>query len=295
MKFLFLILIGLSFEALAFDCSPRSLIEWKSVAKGLYWAKYDLAFTAYDKDLRRWSTERNRNATVRAFKINLSLNKLLLHTAPQSLSCTPGRDRYITQLIKDQNLNALAAINASFFVMPNGGILGLALDENKLWSGNLENLNKVSAGVFTISDKAVNLVPKKEFVTQHGTIFTQAQAAQFQFAIEAYPQLLNGGELLIDDSVLNSRRARTSIGKALDSNEIILVTIDARGETNETGATLFEYAHMLKTEACGVSQSIALNLDGGGSSAFAIPSQDIAEQAEDCRNLGNILTIHPLK
>jgi hypothetical protein len=55
--------------------------------------------------------------------------------------------------------------------------------------------------------------------------------------------------------------------------------------------TLFEYANFVKTPQCGVAQQTVLNLDGGGSSSFAVPALKIYEQADKCRHLGNILTI----
>ena len=69
------------------------------------------------------------------------------------------------------------------------------------------------------------------------------------------------------------------------------MTIDAAGENSKTGMSLYEYAHMLGQDKCGLKQDIALNLDGGGSTAFAIPGLDLYKQADACRNLGNILTI----
>lgn len=126
---------------------------------------------------------------------------------------------------------------------------------------------------------------------QYGPIINQDEARKFDFAIQAYPRLIQDDVITVSDSVLNSRRSRTSIGVAHDSDELLLVTIDARGETSKTGMTLYEYAHFVQNEKCGVSQKMALNLDGGGSTAFALPSENLYEQVDRCRHLGNILTV----
>jgi hypothetical protein len=72
---------------------------------------------------------------------------------------------------------------------------------------------------------------------------------------------------------------------------VLLVTLDAGGETLETGMSLYEFAHLLGAQECGLTQKTVLNLDGGGSTAFAIPSKGLYHQADRCRHLGNILMI----
>jgi exopolysaccharide biosynthesis protein len=61
--------------------------------------------------------------------------------------------------------------------------------------------------------------------------------------------------------------------------------------SDQTGMTLYEFAHLHKTSECGVLQKTVLNLDGGGSTSFAIPSLKVYEQVDRCRHLGNILSI----
>jgi uncharacterized protein YigE (DUF2233 family) len=292
MKVILLLTFIIASKVFAFDCAPVATPEWKELAPGVSWAKFDARFKPYLKEEARWSDVLSRSITVRAFKVDLKRNKLLLHSAEKDLSCSPEKERYIQRLIDDQSKAAIGAINASFFIMPSGGILGLALDQQRVWSSDLTNLKKQSAGIFVLRSESAELIAKKDFVERFGDVLKPEDRQGMEFAIEAYPQLLRDGRLLVDDSVLNSRRSRTSIGVAAESDEILLVTIDARAETSKTGMTLFEYAHFLKESKCGVSQKIALNLDGGGSSAFAIPATDLYEQADRCRHLGNILTIH---
>jgi exopolysaccharide biosynthesis protein len=292
MKYL-LIIFGLLNLAIAsdFDCVPKQEIKWQKLSEGVEWTKYDLAFTPYLKDNHAWETSASRSVTVRAFKIDITKNKLLFHSPDKELACNPATDRYIHKMIIDDGSEIIGAINASFFVMPSGNILGMALDENKIWSDDLSNQTISSSGVFGIENGVPFLETRDSFITRFGTVISQQNASRFSFAIQAYPKLLINNALQISDSVINSKRSRTSIGMAENQNEIFLVTIDARGETGNTGMTLFEYAHFVKTNKCGLAQKTVLNLDGGGSSSFAIPSLNIFEQADRCRHLGNILTI----
>jgi len=292
MKFiiLYLCLSTLS-TAFAFECSPQSSIAWNELSEGVSWTKYDLKYTPYNKEEHRWENLQSRSVTVRAFKIDLTKNKLLFQSTQNDLDCNPKTDRYIERIIGQANEPVIGAINCNFFVMPSGGIEGIAFDENKIWSTNLSSQKISSSGIFYIKPDQIQMETKDQFINTFGSVMTTEDAKQFSFAVQAYPKLLNQGELQIGDGVLNSRRSRTSIGTNDNKNEIILVTIDARAETANTGMTLFEYAHMLKDQTCGVAQVTSLNLDGGGSSAFAIPSLKLYEQADRCRHLGNILTI----
>ncbi len=274
-----------------FHCTPLQEIHWKELAPGVLWTKYDVSFNPYNKDLHEWELKQTRSVTVRAFKIDFTKNKLLFHSAKTDLECLPNQDRYISKLIADSNAPVIGAINSSFFIMPNGHIQGLAIDENKVWSKDLTEQTISSSGVFSIENGKPNLETREDFMHRFGSIISDGDASKFSFAVQAYPKLLIQNELQITDSVLNSRRPRTSIGVAENPDEIILVTIDARGETDSTGMTLFEYAHFVNESQCGVGQKTVLNLDGGGSSSFAIPSLNIFEQADHCRHLGNILTI----
>ena len=274
-----------------FQCTPQQTIEWKELEEGVLWTKYDLSFTPYNKENHIWEDSKNRSVTVRAFKVDVLKNKLLFHRSNKDLECTPGKNRYIHQLVDDSGAKIIGAINASFFVMPNGKIQGVAIDENKMWSNDLNSQTISSSGVLSIENGETTLQTKEEFIARFGPIMTQEDALKLSFAVQAYPKLLINNLLQIGDGVLNSKRSRTSIGTNDIPNEIVLVTIDARGESDKTGMTLYEYAHFLNKADCGVSQKTALNLDGGGSSAFAIPSMNIYEQADQCRHLGNILTI----
>jgi hypothetical protein len=274
-----------------FDCTPLTGTEWQELSDGVSWTKYDLAFTPYLKEQHQWNEVKSRSVTVRAFKIDYTKNKLNFYGAKKDLSCSPEKDRYIKRLIDDSGKKIIGAINSNFFVMPNGSIQGIAIDEEKSWSANLNSQTISSSGVLSIENGQPSLVAKDTFIMRFGTVISETDVAKLSFAVQAYPKLLIDNILQISDGVLDSKRSRTSIGFAENPDEIILVTIDARGENDKTGMSLFEFAHFLNKSTCGVGQRTVLNLDGGGSTSFAIPALEIYEQADRCRHLGNILTI----
>ncbi len=292
--FFFFISLSFTFSSWAFDCDPKDTLSWREISDGVTWSKFDLAYTPYNKEARTWNSDKTRSVTVRALKIDLSKNKLRFLSPEHNVSCNPTTDRYITNVVNDSGAPVIAAINASFFIMPAGKILGIALDEEKIWSDDIASQAISSSGVFGILNGQYFLEKKDDFLKQYGSIIGRDEARKYTFAIQAYPRLLKDGELQIGDGVLNSRRSRTSIGVDAQTQELVLVTIDARAETTATGMTLFEYAHFLKKAECGVAQKFALNLDGGGSTAIYVPSQKISEQADRCRHLGNILTVQKI-
>jgi hypothetical protein len=291
---LILLLLSNSARAAGFACTPANEIHWQELSEGVRWAEYDLSFTPYLKAEHSWAPEQNRRVRVRAFKVDYSRNRLLFHRSETDLGCDLQTDHYARKLVEDSGAPVIGAVNASFFSKPQLDILGLALDEKRLWSSKIGNLKIASAGVFGLKKGVPFLETRKEFIRRHGTVMSRLDARRYSFVIQAYPRLVVENELQVSDRVMEAKRPRTSIGVVPDSGgsgELLLVTIDADGENSETGMSLYEYAHFLKTAACGVRQKTALNLDGGGSTSFVIPSKGIYHQVERCRRLANILTI----
>lgn len=282
-----------------FDCQPLATPTWNRLADGVEWTQFDLAFSPYLKEQKTFDASRSRQVSVRALRVDVSKAQLAFHHQPSKIACDPTKDRYANLLAKDFNRElpvdrqVIATINASFFVMPGGDILGLALDERRTWSLNLAALAKESSGIFGFENGTPFLARKSEWITRFGSSMSTGDAGRYSFALQAYPRLLLEGELQVIDDVKVDKRPRTSIGVAEKPNEVLLVTIDAHGESSKTGMSLYEYAYFLKTPQCGVGQKMVLNLDGGGSSAFVVPSLGIAEQADRCRQLGNILAVLP--
>jgi exopolysaccharide biosynthesis protein len=266
-------------------------VKWNQLEDGVEWVKYDLEFSPYDRDKFEWTNTISRSVTLRMFKIDLRKNRLKFVNFNPAVNCDPAKERYIQKLIQKTDSKIIGAINASFFDMSNSKVLGIAVDEEQIWFSNLNTLNTNSAGILGIKDDRAFMQDKAEFVKEYGPTLNEENAKGIKFAIQAYPKLVRENEVIVSKEVLNSRRSRTAIGYAEDEKVFYLVTIDARGESLNTGMTLYEFGHMLQRPQCGINLKTSLNLDGGGSSAFAIPSLSIFEQADHCRGLGNLLTI----
>jgi hypothetical protein len=269
--------------------SPQ--FEWKVLSPGVLWTKHDIKFTPFDHEQKIWTNDLNRKVTLRILKLDLSLATLQFIKFDPSVQCNPQTDRFIKKLLDTSKEKNLAAINASFFDMNNSNVLGLAYDQNKLWADNLNTLKSNSSAVFTVKNLVPQMIDKDDFTKSYGEVVTAEQLKDFSLAVQAYPRLLRDDQIIVSQNVLNTRRPRTAIGFSQEEKFVYLITIDARGENDTTGMTLYEFGHFLKNSSCGINLKTALNLDGGGSTAFAIPSQAIYEQADRCRPLGNILTI----
>jgi hypothetical protein len=280
-------------KAQGFKCEPIGTPEWQFLAEGAEWAKFDVRFTPYHRETQTWEGEASRSVTVRAFRIDPEKIEMRFHRSTQDLECDPSKDRYIRKLIGDSRVKALGAINASFFVMPNGKTLGVTVDERRIWNTNVKEQGIASSGVLSLKNAEWKLETRDQFIERHGPVVSPEEAREYRFAVQAYPRLLVDGQVVVSDRVKEDKRPRTSIGLGVDSSQILLVTLDAGGETLETGMSLYEFAHFSGARDCGLMQKTVLNLDGGGSTAFALPAKGLYHQADRCRHLGNILMIQP--
>lgn len=290
---LFTLLANTSLFSAEIQCSSPKF-EWQILSPGVEWTKLDIKFTPFDHEQKVWTNEFNRKVTLRILKLDLTLASLQFMKFNPSVQCNPESDRFIKNLLATSTDKHIAAINASFFDMNNSNLLGLAYDRNTLWADNLNTLKSNSSAVFVIKNNVPQMIDKDDFTKVYGEVVTAEKLKEFSLAVQAYPRLLRDDQIIVSQNVLNTRRPRTAIGFGAEDKIIYLVTIDARGENDTTGMTLYEFGHFLKNSTCGISLKTALNLDGGGSTSFAIPSQNIYEQADRCRPLGNILTIKSL-
>lgn len=291
--FIAFLLVANPSSAEGFKCEPVSTPQWETLAEGVEWAKFDVRFTPYLKASQTFEAIAGRSVTVRAFRIDASRVGLRFHRSKTDLECDPTRERYIHKLIDDSKATVIGAVNASFFIMPNGKTLGVAIDDRKVWGSNAGEQAISSSGVLSLREGAWKLETRDEFIARHGKVIAAEDAKSYTFAVQAYPRLLLESELVVSDRVKEDKRPRTSIGLTGIENQLLIVTVDAGGENTTTGMSLYEYAHLLASPDCGLKQKTVLNLDGGGSTAFAIPGKGLYHQAERCRHLGNILMLVP--
>lgn len=163
--------------------------------------------------------------------------------------------------------NAIAAINGTFFDVKNGGSVdfikanGEVINVNRLEKNNQRAMHQKAAVL--ISKGKLNL--KKWDGTE-----------KWEDNLQEEDIMLSGPLLAIDnkneklDSVpFNTlRHPRSAIG-IKPNGKVILLTIDGRHE-NSAGASLFELTKIMRWLGC----TSAINLDGGGSTALWIDSEE---------------------
>lgn len=265
--------------------------EYLKISEGVEFAKFDLSFTPYNRDLFLFEEKISRKVTLRVLKVDLTFNRFSFINFDKAISCNPQTERFIKKLIDHSDKKVIAAINASFFDMKNSDVLGLAMDEKVVWWNDLNTLASTSGAVFGIQENLPFMTDKNDFIKTYGAIMTLDTAKNFNFAIQAYPKLVRNNEVIVSKEVLNTHRPRTALTYKSSENQFYLITLDARGENAETGMTLYEFGHMIQSKNCGFNVDLAINLDGGGSTSIAVPSLNIYEQVDHCRGLGNILAV----
>jgi exopolysaccharide biosynthesis protein/uncharacterized lipoprotein YddW (UPF0748 family) len=168
-----------------------------------------------------------------------------------------------------QNNDVQLAINANFFATLPGGladIVGLSVSDGQIVSG---------ARVFNNGTPDPALVIRNDGTAAVGN-FSNVDAQQAQDAIAGVgPSDTDNdpGSLLVDDGqnlgstarvAPGSRNPRTAAGVSQDGNTLILMVIDGRQPGWSEGVTLPQMANLMIE----FGAWDAINLDGGGSSAF---------------------------
>ena len=88
------------------------------------------------------------------------------------------------------------------------------------------------------------------------------------------------------------RHPRTAVGLSPDGTTLYLFVIDGRQSSHSAGATLDELAELLIAEGA----DMVYNLDGGGSSAMALPGLGVLNSPSDGteRRRCDVLLVHPV-
>jgi exopolysaccharide biosynthesis protein len=186
--------------------------------------------------------------------VNLHKRKITIHYNPKE---------NIPVSRQSMSVNALAAINAGFFNIKDGGsatyirIAGRIVDDDtiKKWpkSINMSGSVMIDAG-------------------GHLSI-SRAMPNSWYDAHPEFPDVLVTGPLLLKDkkkvllpetSLVITRHPRTSIGN-LSRNKVVLVTLDGRTADAE-GMSLLKLTDLMLSLRC----KDAVNLDGGGSTTMWI-------------------------
>jgi exopolysaccharide biosynthesis protein len=237
-----LVLIFLISSVSCQKLDPDAIIwEEEKIEKGLIWKH---AHT--DKLFESWQ----------------NINILEIDIRKRSITLVYNREKNVITSKLAQDTKAIAAVNAGFFDMENGGsVTYIKVDgETRLEDTIKWRLTKTLNGaMITKSDGRIDVEPAGEY-------------AQYT-SNEKYDDVLVTGCLLIDEgnripmpdvSFVNKRHPRTCLG-IMSEHKILLITVDGRSDQAH-GMSLHELADFLEMLGC----IEAINLDGGGSTTMWI-------------------------
>jgi exopolysaccharide biosynthesis protein len=219
--------------------------ETKKIAPGLHWKHY-----WFKKNLF------GANQNINILEINPH-RKIVLALAYEKQVLKPA-SAFAKQV------NAIAAINGSFFDVKNGG----AVDMIKV-DGNVISGNKLSkSGERAIHQQAALLFNKGILSIAKWDGTGNWENKLNGDVMNTGPLLVynNNTELLDTTAFVRLRHPRTAV--AVTHNRILLITVDGRNE-NSAGVNLFELAKLLKW----LKATDGINLDGGGSTTMWINGQ----------------------
>lgn len=192
---------------------------------------------------------------------NINILIINLHKREILLSYNPEKNIVVSK--QAAAAGALAAVNAGFFNIKNGGSAtyiktgGLIVDTDtaKKWKRNLNMTGSV------LVDKNGNITIEKA-----ETNSWYDSHPEYADVLVTGPLLLTGKEKmqLPSTALVINKHPRTAIGKR-GNHKVILVTLDGRTD-QAIGMTLTELADFMLSLHC----KDAVNLDGGGSTTMWI-------------------------
>lgn len=199
---------------------------------------------------------------------------------------------YPTSHFGEQN-QAIAAINAGFFNIKEGGSVTYLEDEGKQvslrsWKGDKTKDQKTNFNAAIILTKNGDLIiesikSSKEYLASENE----------QWVFSAGPMLLQNKKFsdLLGGAFVTKKHPRTAL--CLKDKSLLLITIDGR-HNEAKGATLPELQNFLLKQGC----IDAINLDGGGSTTMWMegevinhPSDNRKFDNEGERKVANVLLI----
>ena len=239
-----LILISVSTSDLNAQISGYGKIRWEKekVAPGLIWKS---AHTLFNDSIPQ------------------NLNMLIINTNKRVISLSYDPLENIVLSKQAEKANALAAVNAGFFNIKDGGSVtyirsqGVIAEKDtaRKWSRNENMTGSV------LVDKSNIVYIDKSYPNSWYDMHPE------------YPEVLVSGPLLIKNKekaklpltpLVLKRHPRTAIGKR-GNHRVIILTLDGRTD-QALGMTLAELTHFMSYLKC----KDAVNLDGGGSTTMWI-------------------------
>lgn len=192
-----------------------------------------------------------------------NINLLVVNLRKRNISILYNPEENIRTSSQASSANALAAVNAGFFNIKEGGSVNyirtggkiVDADTAKRWPGS----TNFDGAVMIDARDHVYIGQKK-----HNSWFDMH--TEFPDVMVTGPLLLEGGKKakLPETSLVITRHPRSSIG-IINKHKAVMVTIDGR-TGDSRGMTLLQLADLMISLHC----QDAVNLDGGGSTTMWI-------------------------
>lgn len=228
--------------------------EWQSVQiePGLTWKSFQ---STLDED----------SLSINLLEVDLSLRNIDLIYDPE--------ENHTTSAFATKN-DALAAVNAGFFDMKNGGSVSYILI-----NGEIINEDTTGWGRAKLLNGAI-------LKDKHGQVYIDEVKTNYWYDTTDYwedilvtgPLLLeNGGTTMYSQVPFNLKRhPRTAVCIDGDNQTLWLATIDGR-HPQSAGMTIPELSMLMHSLGC----QDAVNLDGGGSTTMWIEGEGVVNYPSD--------------
>lgn len=192
-----------------------------------------------------------------------NINMLIISTAKREISLVYDPLKNSLTSLQASQAGALAAVNAGFFDMKNGGSATyIKVNGNVTDSDTARKWKRVT----NMNGSVIISYSGRLTITGAMQNSWYDNNKESRDALITGPLLIKDGEkaILPETSLVTSRHPRTCIGLK-GRNRVILLTVDGRSKESE-GMTLPAMADILLSLRC----RNAVNLDGGGSSTMWI-------------------------
>jgi exopolysaccharide biosynthesis protein len=192
-----------------------------------------------------------------------NINVLIVDTRKRDVSLLYNPKKNIRTSIQASESGAIAAVNAGFFNIKDGGsatyikVNGMVVDSDT--ASKWKRLQNMNGSVVIDTDGDVHIISVKD-----NSYYDSEK--EYRDALITGPMLVhdNRKAVLPQTSLVIARHPRTSIGTA-GKHKVILLTLDGRTD-QASGMTLLQLADLMLLLRC----TNAVNLDGGGSTTMYI-------------------------
>jgi len=248
LRIVILLALGLPLQA---QIAPPSLklkgLEKEQIAKGLRWYSF-LGEQLFDSP-----------QSINILEVNPKKRKVDLLYQSKALQSTSEFA---------QSVDALAAINAGFFNMQQGGSVTFLKKDQEVIHENQPDLAEkksvVIEGAFIVLENQKIQIESPMITTLY------AQNTQYDDVLLSGPLLLeDGNKLALRENDFAIKRHPRTAACLTRNNRLLLLTADGRN-AKAAGLSLGELQALMQAMGC----KEALNLDGGGSTSMYIKNQN---------------------